>query len=226
MSEINSLEQFIIVLTLSLGRITGVTLIAPFFSQQFFLGMARIVVSINLIVIVMPMVIYGYTPGELTYAQIGLLMVKEVILGVIMGFVVSLAFWAAEGAGNFLDTQRGASISQIFDPMVGGTTTPLGSLFNKFFIFLFFTLGGFVLFLTFFYKSFQVWPLFSFYPNISLAVATAFLNSMDYLMQTLVLIAAPIAIVLFLVEFGLGLMNRFAQQLNVFSLSIDRKSVV
>jgi len=38
------------------------------------------------------------------------------------------------------------------------------------------------------------------------------------------LIAAPIAIVLFLVEFGLGLMNRFAQQLNVFSLSMPIKS--
>jgi type III secretion protein T len=44
------------------------------------------------------------------------------------------------------------------------------------------------------------------------------------LMLTMFCLAAPILIVLFLTEFGLGLVNRFAPQLNVFFLAIPVKS--
>ena len=44
--------------------------------------------------------------------------------------------------------------------------------------------------------------------------------------KTAMLLAAPMLIALFLSEFGLGLINRFAPQLNVFFLSMPIKSAV
>jgi type III secretion protein T len=40
------------------------------------------------------------------------------------------------------------------------------------------------------------------------------------------LLSAPILAVLFVIDLGLGLVNRFAQQLNVFQLSLSIKSFV
>jgi type III secretion protein T len=45
-------------------------------------------------------------------------------------------------------------------------------------------------------------------------------------MRTCVLIAAPVVIAMFLSEFGLALVSRFAPQLNVFILSMPIKSGV
>ena len=45
-------------------------------------------------------------------------------------------------------------------------------------------------------------------------------------MSYIVLFASPLIIAMFLAEFGLGLMNRFASQLNVFSLAMAVKSAV
>jgi type III secretion protein T len=44
------------------------------------------------------------------------------------------------------------------------------------------------------------------------------------MIKTGMLYACPVIIVLFFAEFGLGLMNRFAPQLNVFILSMPIKS--
>ena len=46
------------------------------------------------------------------------------------------------------------------------------------------------------------------------------------MMLTAVVLAAPVIITVFVSEFGLGLMNRFAPQLNVFVLAMPVKSLV
>jgi type III secretion protein T len=55
----------------------------------------------------------------------------------------------------------------------------------------------------------------------SLAV---FENEFGRLMMLAFLVSAPILMVLYVIDAGLGLLNRFAQQLNVFSLSLSLKS--
>jgi len=47
---------------------------------------------------------------------------------------------------------------------------------------------------------------------------------LDQMMQVMFWLAAPILIILFLAEFGLGMANRFAPQLNVFFLAMPIKS--
>ena len=44
-------------------------------------------------------------------------------------------------------------------------------------------------------------------------------------MESVILFAAPLVMSMFFVEFGLALINRFAQQLNVFVLAMPLKSI-
>ena len=50
------------------------------------------------------------------------------------------------------------------------------------------------------------------------------LNTLDAMLKTTIVIAAPVVIVMFIATLGLGLVNRTAPQLNVFFLSMPVKS--
>lgn len=219
-----NLTNFLVMLLISSARIATTLIIAPFFGPNFIQGMARNVVIINLSLIMVPFAltqIPGYTIDALTLTAV---LAKEAILGFLLGMMISILFAAAESAGAAIDFQRGSSISQAFDPTSGSTTTLLGGLFTKIAVYVFFVQGGIFVFMAILYKSFGVWPIFSFYPNFPPGFADFTLQLGDLIMKIAVLISAPIFIVLFFSEFGLGMLNRFAPQLNVFSISMSVKS--
>lgn len=227
MIAIQSINTYFVVLLFSLTRITALLVIAPFFSAQLVTGLVRNIIIINLTIIIVPMVMVTMPADPMTVMEIVLIIAKEVFIGIVMGVIVGVVFFVADAAGSFIDTQRGSSMGQIFDPVLGDQGTNLGSLFTKVVLFLFFTGGGFLAFLGLLYNSYKIWPIFSFFPNITNPIFPSFvLEIADEIMRKTVLVAAPVAIIMFLVEFGLGMMNRFAQQLNVFSLSMPIKSGV
>ncbi|MEM0925162.1 MAG: flagellar biosynthetic protein FliR, partial [Planctomycetota bacterium] len=90
----------------------------------------------------------------------------------------------------------------------------------------FYTGGGFLVVLSVMFESYVLWPITDFYPNFGNQFPLFVLGVADDLMRSIVLFAAPVVITVFISEFGLGLMNRFAPQLNVFSLSMPVKSII
>lgn len=219
-----SLANTLVVLSISTTRIIVILATVPFFGQQFVQGVMRMVIIFNLSLLVVPVTLAVIPHETISLVSLAGLLVKEALIGLVMGAVISVIFAAAESAGSILDFQRGASISQAFDPSTGESSTLLGILFAKIAVYVFFVGGGIFAFLTIVYKSYTLWPIFSFFPHFSPYFATFILELADLVMKLAVLIAAPIFIVLFLAEFGLGLMNRFAPQLNVFSISMSVKS--
>lgn len=213
-------------LAIAMARMAAAFLVVPFFQTQFMTGIARNTVIIALSLILWP-VVYAAMPvqpmGTLTLLA---LLVKEVVLGTLIGFVVSLPFWAADSVGFFIDNQKGTTLASVFNPLSGEQTSPTGLFFVQIVTTLFFTAGGFLLFLGGLYESYGLFPVFTFWPEWGPDFPTFFLHFADHLGKATVLYAAPVIIALFLSEFGLGLMNRFAQQLNVFSLSMGVKAAV
>lgn len=227
MTAFTNIHTYLIVLLFSLPRISALLIIAPFFSDQLITGIARNIIIVNLTIILVPMVFATMPPDPMSTWQIAFIIVKEAFIGFTMGIIVGLTFFIADAAGSFIDTQRGSSMGQMFDPLLGDQGTTLGALFTKVVLYLFFTAGGFLAFLALLYNSYKFWPIFSFLPNLQNPLFPTFiLQIADEIMRKTVLLAAPVAIIMFLVEFGLGMMNRFAQQLNVFSLSMPIKSGV
>jgi type III secretion protein T len=93
-------------------------------------------------------------------------------------------------------------------------------------MYLFFVSGAFLSFLGLVYSSYLVWPVASLLPEISRAVAALFAEQAGWLMLYMLLLAAPIAIACLLIDISLGLVNRFASQLNVYVLAMPVKSGV
>jgi len=222
-------QDTLLMLTFTLPRITAALTMSPFFASQFIQGTARQVVIISLTLIAVPIV--TYISGPVNFAGqsplfFGIIIAKEIALGMILGFVSGLVFWIAEGTGFFIDNQRGSSMAEVQDPVSGSSTSPFGILLTKIVAVLFFLGGGFHAFLILIYESYRIWPVFEYFPSFHPNLPMAALGVVDGVVEYVVLFAAPLIIAMFLAEFGLGLMNRFSPQLNVFSLAMAVKSGV
>ncbi len=216
-------------LTFTLPRMTAALTFSPFFSQQFIQGMARQVVIISLVLIAVPIVAFTSSPADIASKSglfFGVIVAKEIALGLILGYVSGFVFWIAEGTGFFIDNQRGSSMAEMQDPVSGDSTSPFGLLLTKIVAVLFFAGGGFHAFLMLLYESYRMWPVFQYFPAFNANMPSAALGIVDGLVGYIVLFAAPIVIAMFVAEFGLGLMNRFSPQLNVFFLAMPVKSAV
>jgi type III secretion protein T len=74
-------------------------------------------------------------------------------------------------------------------------------------------------------QSYALWPVHAPAPSLLAGGARLFEAEFGRIMLLTLLVAAPALVLLHVVEGVLGLINRFAQQLNVFSLSQSIKAV-
>ena len=156
-----------------------------------------------------------------------LLILKESLLGFLLAYLSSLVFWAVQSAGFITDNQRGASQASLTDPLAGEETSPLGSFLFQSLVYLFFASGAFLAFLTLLFQTYLFWPVERWFfqpdsPQLPLFVAGA----ASWLMTKMMLLASVVLIAALLVDFALGLINRFASQLNVYILAMPLKSAL
>ncbi len=147
------------------------------------------------------------------------LFAKEALLGGAIGLLFGSVLWAFEIAGQVIDLKTGASMAQVLDPLSGHQTPLTGAFLARLAGFVFMFSGGFLLLVTLVLESYAVWPVGAPLPAFKTAGASVFEAELSRLMLLGLLISAPFLVVLYLIEGVLGLVNRFAQQLNVFALS-------
>jgi type III secretion protein T len=134
--------------------------------------------------------------------------------------------WAFEAAGQIVDTKVGSSMAQVLDPMSGDQTSLTGAFLARLASWVFMSAGGFMLMAGALMESYGAWPVTAPWPGLQMGAVSVFEAEFGRLMRLALLVAAPALVLLYLVDGMLGLINRFAQQLNVFSLSLSLKAVV
>ncbi len=155
----------------------------------------------------------------------GALVLKEMLLGFVFAFFGSLIFWAVMSMGFLMDNQRGNSQGDTQDPLSTEQTSPFGAFFFQWVTLLLCSSGAFTLFLSMFLESYVWWPVFSLSPPADVSLLLSFfLEQITFFFMLIIVLSAPIVAIFFLTDFSLGLVNRFAQQLNVYILSMPIKS--
>ena len=224
------MEHVLTAVTLGLPRIIALFTVVPFLGGGIVTGSLRMALVMPLAAFLFPLLPSftqlgaGRTTDEMLFFIL-LLIAKEIFIGLALGWLVGIMFWAVECAGFFIDNQRGGSSAQMSDPMSMDQTSPMGSLLFQTMVFLFYSGGGFVAFLSMVFATYSLWPVGELLPwPVSTQFPLLFAGQLGVLFLYVVLLAAPIVIVCFLSDFCLGIINRFAQQLNVFVLSMGVKS--
>ena len=219
-----NLPVYAISFSLALPRLLGVHLGLPMFSSAMIPGMARGGFIGSLAIFMIPLLnIQGQ--GEIDPSFVVVLMLKELLLGFILGYLSGLMFWAAQAAGDLIAFQSGMSMASFFDPTLAQESTAFGTILRKWAEVLFFMSGAYTLLLGAVFESYKAWPVRSFFPAFDLGLARMAWEAVSAAMATACVYAFPALAAMFLITVCLGLISRFAPSLNAFFLAMPLQSM-
>ncbi len=219
-------HRWILAAVLALARFGGTFMVCPVLTESMIPGVARRAIELAFAFVAIPYIKAKMPDGEPNAILFSFLAAREAFIGFLIGFFSAVPFWIAENVGNFIDNQRGATMGEVYSPLNGAQVSTTGIFFTQIVSTVFFVSGAVFIVLGALYKSYEFWPVFEagleFAPNASEKI----LGALDDMLRVTVVISAPVIIIMFLANLGLGLVNRTAPQLNVFFLSMPVKSAL
>lgn len=218
----------ILAIGLGITRIIAMLSFAPFFGPAVTIPM-RLGLAIALYMPLHPYLVYCISTEDLVHTLsvnvLAILALKETILGFIFAMVTGFVFWTAMSAGFIVDNQRGASQAQGAEIITGDEVSPFSEILFLSMLTLFYASGALAAFLMLFYKTYILWPVFDFMPSLKSSNIALFLaEGVDGFMTNALLLCGPFLLVALMTDISLGIINRFAPQLNVYILSMPIKS--
>jgi len=150
---------------------------------------------------------------------------REAFLGLALGFLLAAILWAFNAAGEIVDGASGMGMAQVVDPLSGRQTSLSGAFLGRLAIFLFMASGGLMLWTGVLIESFGLWPLAQHNWGIRYEGVVLFETALAQFASVTFTLAAPALIVLYLIDLSLGLMNRYAPQMNLLSISSSLKGL-
>ncbi len=214
-----TLEQ-IIIFILILSRCTGMVIFAPVFSAKeinFVIRVALIIWVSGLLIFIVPL------PSVIPTGSMMILvtLLIEFAIGAAIGFTADLLISGVEFAGGIMDTQAGLSVAAVLDPSSGINAAIFQQFLRKVVVLLFIILDGHHMVLSAIVNSFYLLPVAS---PVNMPEGALFLVSLGTdLFKLGVILSAPIILVIFIVDFSFGILNRVAEQINVFQLGFQIK---
>ena len=214
-------EQFI-AFFLALVRISALVSVVPILGSQTIPTRVKIFVSLFLTILILPMLKSQQEIESITLTMLLPLTLREVILGLFLGFNAKFLFESFQFAGRLISTQMGLGMAELVDPASGSQSTPIGTLFSLIAMVLFLILNGHHLIVSAVYKSFELAPVAS----LSFIAPAAKLKMMDLFNDLFIIglkLAAPSMATLFLIEVSTGIMARIVPQMNIFFVALPLK---
>ena len=206
------------------ARFAFAFLMLPLFSAQLIPPLVRnsLILAFGLVALSLPI---AFDPASLTPGQWLWLLGREAAAGVVIGLFYASFLWAMASAGEIIDTKTGATIAQIVDPLSGASQSLNAALLGRFAQVVFVTAGGLTLLVGSLMLSFAVWPMGPGGVDLDLAAVRLFEGEFGRFFTIAFVLATPALLVLYLIDLGMGLLNRFAQNFNVFVLSLPIKAL-
>ena len=218
----------IVIFALIMARVMSIVILVPFLGGKNAPPEVKMGVGVTLTLILWPTVLHGAT-GDVPLGPVSfvLMMLKEVFVGLTIGFICAEIFYTLEMSGQFIDLLRGANQIQVQVPQISDRSSAFGTLQYQLLLVLFLSLGLHRTFLEALFQSFLVIPI-----NDWPALHTGYWNYVDAMMRisaeillVSVMIAMPVGIVCLITETSFGLINRVAPQINAYFMAMPAKVI-
>lgn len=215
---------------LFMGRMLPIIALAPFFGSRVLPNPVKVTFAISLFAIFMPQLIsIVTTPLEFNITLV-LFLLKEIFVGLLIGFMASIPFSIVQNTGMMIDHQRGGASLMVNDPTIQNQSSPLGTVFNLILIFLFFMMDGPFLVLDAISQSYDVLPPDKLINNAFFSTESQFMTDLMKIMGKVMIVstqlAAPALIIILMTDFFLGIANRLAPQVQITFLGMPLKSLL
>ncbi len=159
-------------------------------------------------------------PEQTFTAEFLILLVGEALIGVIMGFYVTIIFSAFSAAGQFFAFQMGFSASEVYDALSQVENPLMGQYLNLIAMLIFMQTGFFQkLFLGGLVSSFKTLNAYSIVQDMAggAILPRFFLKSLTELFANALVISLPIMGTLMLITISVGILSKAAPQMNLLS---------
>lgn len=218
-----TIEMSFLVLLLVVARVGSFFVTMPILSMKQLLSIPKLAIVLSL-----SLMIYQWLPPievEVTsLLGLGLLAMREAVLGIVLGWMSNMMFLAIQSAGDLMDSFAGLKMSTSYDPISGASGSIYSNLFNWMGALLFlmmnghhYLIRGIVNSCFFFPIGESDWFQFKLEGIVSVATQSVLLS---------IQLALPMCMILFLVDIVMGLINRSVQQINVFILGMPLKLLI
>jgi flagellar biosynthetic protein FliR len=148
----------------------------------------------------------------------------QVAVGLMIGFTSYMVAAGVQFAGELTDIQLGLSVAASFDPASGGNVNLMRQFEFRLALLIWILIHGDHFFLEAVRRSYDLIPPDTF--AINLSALNKLIQVSGGIFITALEISAPVLAALFITDVALGLLNRAAQQFNVFMLSFPLKILV
>jgi len=224
--SLDALHGWINAAFLPFVRLLALFSIAPVFGESSIPKRVKIALAALISLIILPLIFHQANPAPaISPASWPALWLctQQILIGLGLGLVMRMAFTAVQMAGELIGLQVGLSFASFFDPATGGNTAVLARLMNMIAMLVFLALDGHLMMVQGLVASFDILPVTTdLNGGVSGGVSadgwqTLFQWSALILADGL-LLALPLVMTLLCISLALGILNRTAQQLSVFSV--------
>lgn len=204
-------------------RMSGMILLNPIFGRRNIPMTAK-----SGLIIVLTLTIYSASAesafevaGTLAF---GFLLMKEFIVGYVIGYAMELFFFAITFGGYVIDFQLGLTMATVYDPQSNSQVAVTGGVLQTWFMLVFFATDAHLVLMKILITSADIVPYGEIVITQGLAsrMIEIFLQCVDLGVR----LSLPILAAEFLVQVGIGIMNKVVPQISIFVINIQLKIIV
>lgn len=202
-------------------RMTGCIMLNPIIGRRTVPGMfkAGLIMMLSLLIFTYEM---PQVPNETELFSLTLILLSELFMGFVLGFVVTLFTYVIIMGGQIIDMQMGLSMSNIYDPGSNISMSLTTTFYNIMFMVVFFSINGHLTLIEMFLTSGDVVPYGQatfLNPNVGDSILDLFLLCTELGIK----FAFPVLAIQILVEIAVGLLMKTIPQINVFVVNLQIK---
>ncbi len=198
-------------------RLSVVLFMMPVFTSIHYPNAAKIytILALACLVYLLPHGMINPIPFE--PAPLVKVVLWEVVFGLVMALAFPMIFGAFEFAGEMITFQMGFGFAQVADPQGGAQIMFLSGWFKLVSTLIFFSLNGHHVVLRAIMDSFHKIPIGGFVLDADIFGSIIGLSGQLFVIG--IKIAAPIMVALLLTHVGMGILSKFAPQVNILTAS-------
>ncbi|MDQ0203765.1 flagellar biosynthetic protein FliR [Pectinatus haikarae] len=217
----NHVGLFLLVLT----RISGIFLISPFLGSVNIPVNIRVGTAFFISIVLFPVIeMQGLPALPQRVDQYAALVVAELLIGWMIGFVGYVLFSAINVGGQLIDMQVGFATISVMDPTSGQQVPLVGSFLYNLCILIFLSVNGHYIILSALSESFMAVPAMS--AQFDGRIVMFMIDIIGGVFATGLKLALPVLFAILLTNVGLGVLARTMPQMNIFVVGIPAQIII
>jgi flagellar biosynthetic protein FliR len=202
-------------------RLAGLLIFAPLLSSVMIPARVKTLLVFMFAAAIYPMIDPPALPATATIIDLAPLVLREALIGGVMGLIATLPILAMDMAGVIISQQMGFGLARVYNPLNDTDMDLLGQLLSFIALGLFIALGGLNLLFSTLIASFAHAPLGTLRADQTpLSLITATLGAG---FELALRVSAPVGALIFLVLVAIGVLNKTMPQLNVMTIGFSIK---